>query len=187
MTRTARQFHTVASHEGAPPAPTLTTKVSAPDRRSSAPAQVNRQSSVAHRFTSSAPQSGNHDTMLYNAQSSATRSKQRDPAADCALAKPRRITRHCVWLPPPVRWRLRSCLTAPREAQAARPPGTAPKCSRHASGQPPSPRRCHAVCSRRPVQAATHRSGPCGCAVQAHHASPPTALHSSATPAAPPF
>ena len=39
----------------------------------------------------------------------------------------------------PVRWRLRSCLTAPREAQAARPPGTAPRCSRHASGPPPSP------------------------------------------------
>ena len=40
---------------------------------------------------------------------------------------------------PPLRWRLRSCLTAPHEAQAARPPGTAPRCSRHASGQPPSP------------------------------------------------
>lgn len=74
----------------------------------------------------------------------------------------------------PMEWRLRSCLTAPHEAQAARPPGTATMSSRHASGQPHSTPHA-AVMPAAPAarcKATTHRSGPWCCCLRALPASP---------------
>jgi len=102
-----------------------------------------------------------------------------------SLATLQRIV--CSYLLPGIR-RLRSCLSLPRRSSGRmavrhRPPWTHE--SRHA--QPPRAPPVSCLMLPPPGANRTHRSGPCGYAVQALRASPPPPPHPPATPAAPPF
>jgi hypothetical protein len=87
----------------APPAPTPTARECAAFRNAVAPRPPSRQTTVqcgSRRSSAPRPPLGNAHTMRSNAQQAATRPERRDPASCCALAEPRRITRHCMQLPP---------------------------------------------------------------------------------------
>jgi hypothetical protein len=138
VARTAGQLRTVASREEAPPAPAPAARECAPDRRSSAPADEPPLPVCLPKVGSSAPKAVTTTQCCIMrshpppAQSSGTR---RLTVRSPSLAALHAIVSSYLL---PMEWRLRSCLTAPHEAQAARPPGTAPMSSRHASGQPHS-------------------------------------------------
>jgi len=121
---------------------------------------------ASHRSASPRPPYGNAHTMRSNAQQAATR-QSRDPASCCALAEPRRITRHCMRLPPSrrVAATFGPRLTLPRGG--LRPQGRqAPPALKHESRQRPTAAARAAVMPHAPAHGAsqTRPQPPAQCA-----------------------
>jgi hypothetical protein len=131
------------------------------------------------------PPHGNAHTMRSNAQQAATR-QRRDPASCCALAEPRRITRHCIRLPPSrrVAATFGPRLTLPRGG--LRPQGRqAPPALKHEPRQRPTTTARAAVMPHAPAHGASHSrpQPPAQCARQGPPPRP-HAPHDLAHPAA---